>query len=66
LTNSKFINIPNKNEKVYSTGDLARWLPNGNIEFSGRKDYQIKLRGYRIEPGEIETVIAQFSEILIW
>ncbi|WP_109302785.1 non-ribosomal peptide synthetase [Aquimarina sp. AU474] len=41
-------------DRVYRTGDLGRWLPDGNIEYQGRKDSQIKLRGYRIELGEIE------------
>jgi amino acid adenylation domain-containing protein len=48
---------------LYKTGDLARYLPDGNIEFLGRIDNQVKIRGFRIELGEIERVISQFSEI---
>jgi len=62
LTASKFIKIPYQNKSVYSTGDLTRWLPDGNIEFLGRSDQQVKLRGYRIELGEIETVLKQYSD----
>lgn len=62
LTSEKF--IPNPflvGTRIYDTGDLGCWLPDGNIEFLGRKDNQVKLRGYRIELGEIENTILQFS-----
>lgn len=49
--------------KIYSTGDLGRWLPDGNIEFLGRKDNQVKIRGYRVEPGEIENVLQQAPDV---
>ena len=60
LTNSKFIPNPfskDQHSRIYKTGDLARWLPDGNIEFIGRKDDQVKIRGYRIELKEIENVL---------
>ncbi|HBV14238.1 non-ribosomal peptide synthetase [Chryseobacterium carnipullorum] len=59
LTNDRFISNPFKDgERMYKTGDLARWLPDGNIEFLGRKDNQVKIRGYRIELGEIENILS--------
>lgn len=55
LNAEKFIDHPFKeNEKLYKTGDLGRWLWNGNIEFLGRKDNQVKVNGHRIELGEVE------------
>jgi acyl-coenzyme A synthetase/AMP-(fatty) acid ligase/acyl carrier protein len=62
LTNQKFIKNPFSTEKdarLYCTGDLGRWLPDGNIEYLGRIDEQVKIRGYRIELGEIESVLQQ-------
>lgn len=49
--------------RLYKTGDLARYLPTGSIEVIGRIDHQVKLRGYRIEPGEIETVLREQEEV---
>ncbi|REJ55751.1 MAG: amino acid adenylation domain-containing protein [Microcystis aeruginosa DA14] len=46
--------------KLYKTGDLARYLPDGNVEFLGRIDNQVKIRGFRIETGEIEAVLSQY------
>lgn len=65
LTAEKFIEVElfGKLTRIYKTGDLARWLPDGNLEFLGRIDQQIKLRGFRIELGEIETVLCQYPEV---
>ena len=65
LTAEKFVTDPfNPEKRIYKTGDLARWLPNGTIEFIGRKDNQIKIRGYRIELGEIENVLSSVVGII--
>jgi amino acid adenylation domain-containing protein len=63
LTAERFIpdgfgNIPG--QRLYRTGDIGRWLPDGNIEFLGRMDEQIKLRGFRVELGEIEAAISGY------
>lgn len=50
--------VSNESLRLYKTGDIGRWLTNGNIEFFGRKDYQVKIRGYRVELEEIENNIA--------
>ncbi len=65
LTAEKFIEIElfGQTERIYKTGDLARWLPDGNLEYLGRIDHQIKLRGFRIELGEIESVLAQHEAV---
>ncbi|WP_439373841.1 amino acid adenylation domain-containing protein [Bradyrhizobium sp. DASA03120] len=51
------------NDLIYRTGDLARYLPGGEIEFLGRRDFQLKLNGVRIEPGEIEARVLEYSGI---
>ncbi|OMP79332.1 non-ribosomal peptide synthetase [[Flexibacter] sp. ATCC 35208] len=61
LTCERFIEHPVHGTRMYNTGDVGRWLPDGNIEFKGRNDEQLKLRGYRIEAGEVEAAIVRFS-----
>ncbi|MBI3416018.1 MAG: amino acid adenylation domain-containing protein [Verrucomicrobia bacterium] len=66
LTQQKFIADPFSREpgaRLYKTGDLAKFLPDGNIEFLGRIDHQVKIRGFRIELGEIETVLGQHPKV---
>ncbi|MGL5874459.1 MAG: non-ribosomal peptide synthetase [Xenococcaceae cyanobacterium] len=66
LTKEKFIANPfssDPNSKLYKTGDLARFLPDGQIECLGRTDYQVKMRGFRIELGEIEAIMGQYSAV---
>ncbi|MBP5975680.1 amino acid adenylation domain-containing protein [Brasilonema sp. CT11] len=71
LTQEKFIPNPfnnrtkgaTQNSKLYKTGDLARYLPDGNIEYLGRIDNQVKIRGFRIELGEIEATLSQHPHV---
>ena len=64
LTGEKFIPNPfYPSDRLYKTGDLARYLLDGNIEFLGRIDQQVKIRGFRIELGEIEAVLSQHPAI---
>jgi acyl-CoA synthetase (AMP-forming)/AMP-acid ligase II len=66
LTAEKFIHHPYSEQpgaRLYKTGDLARYLPNGNIECLGRIDHQVKIRGFRIELGEIEALLGQHPAV---
>ena len=64
LTGEKFADNPaNPGERIYRTGDVARWLPDGNLEYLGREDHQVKIRGLRIELGEIENTIREYPGI---
>ena len=62
LTSERFISNPfsaSNHERLYKTGDLARYRPDGNVECLGRLDHQVKIRGFRVELGEVETILRQ-------
>ncbi|MFJ6675669.1 amino acid adenylation domain-containing protein [Actinosynnema sp. NPDC091369] len=62
-TNAAFVTHPRTGERLYRTGDLGRYLPDGTIEFLGRADFQVKIQGFRVEPGEIEHVLTQHPAV---
>ena len=64
MTAEKFVADPFvSGSLVYKTGDVGRWLPDGNIEFVGRMDHQVKIRGFRVELGEIETILSKHPAV---
>ena len=64
LTAERYVPSPfDPGERLYRTGDAGRWLETGELEFLGRRDFQLKLRGYRIEPAEIEEALRQHPDI---
>jgi pyochelin synthetase len=62
-TAERFIHHPDTGERLYRTGDLGRYLPDGTIEFLGRADLRLKIRGHRIEPGEIEAALTSHPTV---
>ena len=66
LTGERFVADPfaaDKTQRLYRTGDIVKYLRDGNIEFIGRKDNQVKIRGFRIEPGEVEAILNRHPEV---
>ena len=58
-TDAAFVRHPRTGERIYRTGDLGRHLPDGTIEFLGRADFQVKIQGFRVEPGEVEQTLLE-------
>ena len=66
LTESRFLRdpfSPQPGARMFRTGDVGRWLPAGSLEVSGRKDRQVKVRGYRVEPGEVEAALRRIPDV---
>lgn len=62
-TKERFVTLPSTGERAYATGDVGRYLPDGNIELLGRTDFQVKIHGVRIELGEIEAVLNRYPGV---
>jgi amino acid adenylation domain-containing protein len=63
-TAAAFVAHPRTGERLYRTGDLGRYLPDGEIEFLGRADFQVKIQGFRVEPGEVEHALAEHPDVV--
>ncbi len=64
-TAAAFVTHPRTGERLYRTGDLGRYLPCGDIEFLGRADFQVKIQGFRVEPGEIEHALVAHPDVAL-
>lgn len=62
-TDAAFVTHPATGERIYRTGDRGRYLPGGDIEFLGRADFQVKIQGFRVEPGEVEHVLLEAPDV---
>ncbi|AFT70785.1 Pyochelin synthetase F [Alloalcanivorax dieselolei B5] len=63
LTGARFFHHPVDGQRLYRTGDLARYLPSGELEFLGRDDGQVKIRGHRVELGEVEAALSAYPDV---
>ncbi len=63
LTSEKFVFNRHANDRLYRTGDLARWTADGSLQYRGRTDHQEKIRGFRVEPGEVETCLREHPAV---
>src|SRR5262249_31008046 len=67
LTAERFVpdpfSVDPSGARLYSTGDLARWRPDGTLDFLGRRDFQVKVRGFRVEPGEVEEALVRLAGV---